>query len=342
MLRRLSRRTPAAGFVVILAASLLAAAFVGGMALAASQTPDSIAAVGAPSTAPVTQVPFRDERPVDVRIELSQSTPAVVATTGRVTGWQCVTGEQPQSGGLEIEIDSSRVALLATERPLWRDFDAAATGQDVQDFNAALAALGYPTSGNTVTQATFTAVADLLGRPDIASGQATIPFASFIWISGAGVVTDCTSSLGLFVDAGESVAMLASPPALQFEVPTDLVPGGRFLRIDGEDLALDSDQNVIDAAQLGNLPSVRAALAEGAPSIDSSGTLALAAESDAYALPATALIGQTNYSACVMSGSEFFDVEVLGSQLGQSYVSFISDDAPTSVEIGAERPPACP
>ncbi|WFR68170.1 hypothetical protein P9139_07665 [Curtobacterium flaccumfaciens] len=162
-------------------------------------------------------------------------------------------------------------------------------------------------------------------RADLPNG--VVPRAPFSWVPATeNTVRSCTAVVGAPV--GPDGVLVELPSELRGaridSLPVDSVPGERDLRIGDTTVAVDANGVVSSSGSLAAvaaLPEFAAtvASAEGVPTLPASWSLRR--PRIVQVVPPTALFAIEGTRACVQPTSgEPLDVEVLGSELGQSFV----------------------
>lgn len=315
------------GLVAIVVAAGTAASVV--LALPADP-PSSLRTATPASTVRVTEREDADERQVQVALDSGAPRAVVTARTGTVTSSTCSTGAVLRSGDVLATVDGEAVIALATDVPLWRDLRPDDRGDDVRGLQRALNAGGAGLSedgilGPGTLRSAFRFLAERGVRP--AQGEDVLPRALFSWVPAAEqTVRSCTAVVGAAVGADGVLAELPAElrGARMESLPIDPVPGPRDLRFGGTTVEVDDRGVVTSTASLtaiAALPEYAAAVAsaDGVPTV--SATWSLRRPRTVLVLPPTALYAIRGTTACVQptTGGPV-RVEVLGSELGQSFV----------------------
>ncbi|HQA30209.1 MAG TPA: hypothetical protein PKX10_02145 [Propioniciclava tarda] len=320
---------------------VLSAASLGGLvALSVAQPaiPQSLGTAPAASDIEVTSEPFDDARTVQLTLVSGAPRSLAAPSAGTLTQFDCAAGGVLTSGTSPLAIDGTRILVLATAVPLWRDLPTGAKGDDVRALQQELKRLGQDPSsdGDAVGPATLRAFAKLRD----ASGGSTassISLAQVAWIPEPSTsVTSCTGAVGQRVTLGEALASL--PPRLSglklTAMPGRLVDGLRTLKIGDVTAAVTAVGAVTDPETLSKIAATPAfAAAASDPSKAALvGQYALAQPITISVLPASAVSGAAGAQCVFGDDRTAVGVSVVGSQLGQSYVTF-TGDAPTRVLI---------
>lgn len=107
-------------------------------------------------------------------------------------------------------------------------------------------------------------------------------------------------------------------------------------------MPVGSDGAVTDPAALAEIAASSAfADARRGSSATIAASSALAEPITVSVVPPGALYGVQGRKGCVVNGSGARPVEIIGSELGQSFVRFRAGEPPSGVVLSPERPPAC-
>lgn len=292
---------------------------------------------------PVSPSDFSDERTVEVRVTPTASLALAAPRAGRITRFDCTANSEVLSGGSVLSIDGIAVLSLASSVPMWRDLAVGDEGSDVRGLQEELFRLGSNIAvDGKMGQETIRATQSLLRNVGAAADGNTIPLSSIAWLpSQSARVDTCRATLGRAVDEGEEVAGLRSgpPKVAVVNLPADLIPGERVLRLGTVNLPVDASGTAVeDFAELSALaanPLLAEASKPGAKPL--SGVLRLAESIVVSSVPPGALVGVTKNRACVVSRGKAEHVVIVGSQLGQTFVTF---DAPAPTTISLSPPPS--
>ena len=312
------------GTIAVLSAAV---AFAVGLTTVPSVTPSVLASAPAAETAPVSTVPFRDARTVQVTTGLTESGKLVTGLDGTLTSSSCISGKPVTSGTSTFSVDGDPLINLATATPLWRDLGMGDAGEDVTALQTELTRLGYqtPVTG-TIDGPTLDAYARMAVTVKAPVDGVRISRDHIIWLpSPTQTVQKCLTTPGSRIAVGQEIADL--PPQITSaqiaNIPQTVAPGERALIIDGNRFPVPADGLITDAshlADLGRLPSFLASQGSDTP-----GTLAaqyeLATPTRVLAVPPGALFGVEATKACLSSGSVTYPVAILGSQLGAAFVA---------------------
>jgi peptidoglycan hydrolase-like protein with peptidoglycan-binding domain len=324
----MNRQRIGAGLVVLLALVAVAAGALGGAFLMPAPLAESEERVSG-SRLPVSAEDFTDTRQARVAPEVGVPPELVVTRGGRVTGVDCVPGGTVTSGQVPIVVDGRGVLALATRVPLWRDLSAGTTGDDVRALQEELVRLGEQlTVDGRFGAGTSSAVRDVLDAAGIPTEGTTVSAADFVWLP-AGEVTygTCDLTVGQQATAGAPFATTVPTVASArlMEPPDDLVPGARVVALGEFVAALDENGTATDPAFLGAVersPQFQSWLQapEVAP-LEVSVELRLADPLPVVRVPPAALGTVNGDRACVSTNAGDLPVRIVGSQLGQAYVT---------------------
>ncbi|MBF4589334.1 peptidoglycan-binding domain-containing protein [Curtobacterium sp. VKM Ac-1395] len=327
------------GPLIALGSVIVAAATAVGVVVALPVGPPAALATATPAdTVAVTERSDADERQVQLALDTGAPRAVVTTRAGTVTASSCTTGGVLRSG-LEIaRIDDVPVIAMATGTPLYRDLAVGDRGDDVRGLQQELARLGVPvTVDGIVGQATLRAAQRFLlmhgsTRDDLTDD--TIERSAFAWIPSAETtVRTCAAVVGAPVGAdGVLVELPAELRGARVEqLPSDAVAGARRVVLGQVHADVDERGVVVDPSSLaaiGALPEYAAtvASADGVPSLSASWSLRDPLE--VRVVPPTALWDVHEDHACVQPAEgQPLLVEVVGSELGQSFVRLDSGTA---------------
>ena len=327
---------------------MLAVGLGAGLVISAARTPDNLAQPAGPSAFPVEVSDFYDAHPVDLRLVQQPASELFAQRGGVVTRSVCPGATALVSGETPWSIDGRPVLALATKSPLFRDISSGDTGADVAALQGELLRLGYEVEpSERVDDATVAAWKEAQEEIGLASSdQFTI--ADTLWLpQPETTIETCTALLGDRVQEDMPLAS-TSPTVVALEldtVPTVRVPGQRRLVVGEEDLEVDADGKVTDAETLQRLletPSGVAAIAtsDSETPVSLAGEYVLATPVSAATIPASAVIGGS--PSCVLdSEGVSLAVDIVGSSLARSIVSFTAGSPPAKVQVSPGEGATC-
>ncbi|NYD67354.1 peptidoglycan-binding domain-containing protein [Agromyces atrinae] len=313
----------------------------------APDQPPSLRSTTEIDSVPVIEQKYDDERSVELVIGASESVELTTAMSGRVTSARCTVGSELRSGESTFSIDGVPLVNLATRLPLWRDLRVGDRGDDVQAVQDELVRLGAPiVADGLLGEASVRALAQLADSPSNLS-DGVIRASQIVWLPAAtAVVASCDLSVGSMTEIGGLLGSLVGPAASVrvAALPTDLLDGDRLLMVDGVAAPISESGSVDDPIALAALaltPSIRAAIVSGDEAMPMSGSLVLASPADIAVVPPSSVYDIEGAAGCVLSEGAATAVEIVGSQLGQTFVSFVTSEVPRSVDPqpGSEAPP---
>lgn len=325
-----------AGSASVLTLALLTASAAGlavGTWLTAPGTPDALAA-GEPITeVPVTAREFADPRSLALRVSPGEAREVTVRAGGVLTRATCTPGGSLDSGTSTSALDGSGLLNLHTWEPLWRTLATGDRGTDVAALNEALRALGHDApDGDRVTAGTLGAYRDAAvaaGLPAPARGQ-PVDHTRIVWLPEPSVVVSrCAATTGADVAAGDVLAELpvAVTGAALVNLPPDAVPGERVLTVDDQQVPVDAEGRVADAAALQAVAASRsyteaAAAAESGADVTLTVPWSLVTPLEVGVVPPASVQDAGSGAACVRDATGTpVAVHVVGSELGQTYVT---------------------
>lgn len=288
-----------------------------------------------------------DSRDVQISLEFNDSAQLFSTASGLVTHNDCVPGASLSSWESTISIFGEPILNLSSSTPIWRDIVPGDFGQDVLGVQEELVRQGHTVVADGVagerTIALVNARLEELKRH--VSDPTRISKESLLWLPSPVIyVKACSARLGATVVEGDAV--FDTQPEIKsitvVNLPTDLIPGDRILEIDGNHFAVDETGQVIDGADLSSLSALTTADGVNGNETEPSGLsaehtaqLLLSAAVSAWAVPPSSVIVESNTKACVVADDgQTAAVQVVGSQLGKSFVIFSDGDpAPRSIVL---------
>ncbi|WIE65447.1 hypothetical protein DEI99_002625 [Curtobacterium sp. MCLR17_036] len=320
------------GALLGLGAMLVAAGSAAAVVVAVPAQPPAALRTASPArTVAVTERTDADERQVQLALDTGAPRAVVTNRTGTVTASSCSTGAPLVSGDVIARVDGQPVVALATGEPLWRDLEPGDRGEDVSGLQAELTRLGAGLAvDGLVGPGTLRAARQFLVDRGVTADDlpdGVVPRAPFAWVPAVeNSVRACTAVLGAPVDTeGTLVELPAELRGARIEtLPADPAPGDRVLRIGGAEVPVDA-RGVVSApdalAAVAALPeyAVTVSSADGVPTLPVAWSLRR--PRTVQVVPPTALWNLDGDRACVQPTSgPAREVEVLGSELGQSFV----------------------
>jgi hypothetical protein len=325
---------------------------LGGLAMLAvtwDEPPQVLGESISAGTAPVGWQSFDDKQTVTVTLAVGPRRALQAPVTGQVTGFSCTVGTDMVSGQSVVSVDGVPLLDLATAMPLWRDLEVGDRGTDVVALVAELKRLGHLTveSAEVVDAALLAAyatAANQVGMPASALGGGVIRATQVAWLPAPSLPAgSCEAVVGAQVAPGQ-ILVGFEPVIVGARVgptPAELAPGLRTLMLGTESFGV-MDSGEITAPEslgrLGTMAATREALREGG-SGSVVGQLVLAEPIDVAVIPPAALVA-TGASACVVGDGTPRAVQVIGSQLGQTFVVFV-DEPPAAVAVDPPRDLTC-
>lgn len=341
------------GTIVGLGAIVLTAAAAAAAVVVLPVEPPAALTTATPTaTVGVTERTDADER--QVQLALDAGAPRAVVTTrlGTVTASACSTSAPLRSGDVIARIDGEPVIALASGVPLWRDLALGDRGEDVRGLQQELVRLGAGLAvDGLVGKGTLRAARTFLvqrgleraGLPD-----GLVPREPLAWVPAPeNTVRSCQAVVGAPVPAeGVLVDLPAELRGARIEsVPVDPAPGERTLRLGTVIAAVDQRGIVSEAASLASiaaLPEYAATVASAEGTATLSATWALREPRVVHVVPPTTLFGVTAGRACIQpQEGPAIDVEVLGSELGQSFIRVPEGRTVERVVTSPDRSRSC-
>lgn len=337
----------------ILGIAVIVAAGVGGAAVALWAPVPQPSALSTPrpeTTVPVTERSFADERQAQLQVSTGPARAVVAPRPGRLTALTCRTGATVASGAAFASIDGAPIVALATAIPLWRELRSGDRGEDVRALQQELARLGHPIQADGVMgRATIRGASTLHGaQADSSESPATVDPADFAWIPEHEVaVGECSGVVGAPVGEGDVLIGLpvAVVSARLTTLPTNATPGPRVMRVGSAVIPVGDDGAVTDDDGLARLgESAEFAATGGTDDTAIAVQWSLETPLRALALPPSALWDVREGFACVMPAEKSavpLLVEVLGSELGQSFVRVPEDRSVKAVRSAPPKSRSC-
>lgn len=306
-----------------------------------SATPDA--------TVPLTTKAFDDGRQAQLHIVTGAPRAVTSPRTGRLTDLDCQTGGLIHAGTVPASVDGRPMIAISTTIPLWRNLAVDDRGDDVAALQSELTRLGHPTSIDGVMGAsTLRAVESLRAELGLEPQSATIvDVHDFIWIPRAEVtVRSCLGVVGAPVADGDALAELPVDvvSARLITIPTGAAPGQRVLRSNSLSVAVDDSGGVTDPealAQLAASPEFESATTAG-NSMTIPVRWMLSSPVTATVVPPSSLWDIRDGKGCVQpkSGPPRV-VDVIGSELGQTFITSTSGEPLTAVFAQPEKERSC-
>ncbi|WP_115727046.1 peptidoglycan-binding domain-containing protein [Actinomyces culturomici] len=318
----------------------------GGAALGAlvlpPPVPASLDAAPALDSAPVETRVIDDARTIPLAFVRGDTTSIPAPLSGKMTALPISVGDTLESGEEIARIDGTSLIALATTTPLYRPIVNALEGDDVRALQTELARLGYAVDATGIADwNTRRAAADLLGIDDGAGGvPAEVPTTGFAWIPAASVtVSGIEVGLGATVDP--TAALLDVTDSVErgvLTLPKEAMPGDRVITLSTGALPVPADGVITDPDTIRAIKESDQYAAFTTALGDGEGVFSvpwsLATPVSALVVPPSSLFGIIGADACVAHDGSVHKVRIVGSQLGQSYIT--SDDPLTDVDLDTE------
>jgi len=325
--------------------AILAAGFLGGMAANWNSPPPLLAAPSSDMSIAIATRQFDDAQLVGLQLQSGPDRFLQSPGGGRLTSFQCSVGMALYSGESVLSIDGTETVSLATSHPLWRDIPPGTHGTDVTDVSHELVRLGYLAQTTSTADAAFAVawkkLAKASGVPVATDG--TVALGSVVWLPADGItVSSCDTAVGDQVVGGKHLAQLAPTitGALLIVQPAVEAAGTHVLLIGAESFTLSADGAITeqtDLARLADLADVQQALQPGG-TMQVTGTYKLAQPVLVSVVPPASVVVQPDGTACVVGDGTPRPVRIVGSQLGQTYVTF---DGPSPQRVSLDPGSAC-
>ncbi len=293
------------------------------------------------STVGLTKDFLSDSRDVQISVAVAPKQQLSAPVSGLITGLICSPGAVFSAGESNLSVSGQPVLNLATSSPLWRDLVAGDRGEDVTALTSELSRLGFSVRVSDVMQAHTVQVVNVrlaeLGAS--VEDKNVIRRASILWLPSPAVsVLSCDAAVGSNMSDGQAVASLTAPVVgvRLSSALNGLLPGARVLEFGDESFSLDEKGQIVDPVELERFQTSaryieitasfgKDLIGAGSPEDQSasfSGQYKLIEPLEAWALPPSALASIDGESACVISDSTPFKVDIVSSSLGKTYVIF--------------------
>jgi peptidoglycan hydrolase-like protein with peptidoglycan-binding domain len=301
-------------------------------------TPEPLRAGVAPSTVSAELVALDDARVVPWAATLVDGPQLPAPRGGMVTSTNCQPDKTIASGQVLATVDARPVATLHTSYPLWRDLARGAEGQDVEALRAELDRLGYDAgSGKGFDARLAEAIRAFWSDRGITDPGAALVLADLVQLPAPEVTLATCAAPGQQVSVGDSLA--GGTPRLAklrlASAPEGLVPGDREVRWESITAPV-VDREVTDPVLLAALfdsEQFKQTVTATGHTVDLQ--YQLANPVDALAVPAAALWGVEASRACLSASGETFQVEIVSSALGNTFVTGFEGTAPSRVDLPA-------
>jgi peptidoglycan hydrolase-like protein with peptidoglycan-binding domain len=215
------------------------------------------------------------------------------------------------------------------------------TGADVRSLQEELNRLGYNVGvDGSMGRRTLSAGVQSLAAAGIEWRGTTFPASRTVWMPAQQVhIRACDSTLGARVAGGDPIATLSSghQTISVDNLPDDLVEGPRVVTIGTGAVPVDA------AGKSGPIPVDLDARAQDSTDVDASApkpiaaTLSLAEPTRVSSVPPSAIVALSGSHGCVESNGEMLHVQVVGSQLGQTFVQFDRGKSPHHIRLHPAR-----
>ncbi|MDR1033962.1 MAG: hypothetical protein LBL41_04255 [Bifidobacteriaceae bacterium] len=292
---------PVAVFLAILA---LATGATTALLLVNTAPPSSIADGEDPESVQVTAQETYDRKSVELNVNGQGERTLLAGKSGILTRYECVPGEKIASGSSVLSINGKDLINIHTETPPYE---------------------------NVVFE----------GR--------TIEFENVIWLPEPEmVINSCPLSLGQNVGFEQVLYTVPSQVtgAKIAEFPENMIAGDRVLRISEEEFHLNKDGAVSQkdllklAATQQYRQQVMGLVSTGSESVKITADYSLVNPVNISVVPPSAIVTETETKTCVISDGKPIAVNIIGSELGRTFVEF-AGNAPESVTFRPEKDATC-
>ncbi len=328
--------------VAVIGCTLIVGGAVGvgaAYALLSSTTPDTLKPSDELSSIQVTMQAFDDPRSVELTAEVLPPSSITVTRSGTITTWSCTTGTELTSGESSVAVDGVSLLNLATGVPLWRDLAPGAEGTDVEAVENELVRLGKPAKADAFLSWAEMVTIDELAKAAGVRLDGTLPRDLVVWLPAPRVTVDsCEKGLGATVSPSETVAQVDSGIVLSsVPLPEGRIPGARNLNLLPEPVPLGEGGELpadLNSSTIRDSSAFREA-ASGAPEasvLTLKGRIVLQEPVQVAAVPATAVLVDSDGATCVFTNDTEVRVTVVGSEFGSSFILFESAEPPAEID----------
>lgn len=307
--------------------------------------PSEQAGAGESQKYPIERVAFTDAQQVEVTVQPGSTRPVNSPVSGTITGTDCKTGTPLTTGSVVLEVNQRPVIAMVTHAPLFRELVGGETGADVEAVQESLRQAGYDVSSSgRYDWATRAAVDAFLRERGIQADQGrpgVLPRTAYVWApAAAAIVESCPLRVGDAVSEGSPLLALASQNGqLEFLAPAG-VPGDRVLVVGNVRVPAPTSPVTDPAAVAAVLATQEGETAGKSAEKKLSAVLELESPLEVFEVPPSALFGIAGESGCVSDGEETYNVTIVSSSLGMSYVTFESEP-PDVVDAFADPAASC-
>lgn len=316
--------------------------------LLTANTPETLKGEDELSNITVTMQEFDDPRSVELTAEILPPASVAVNRAGTVTSWACTQGTTLSSATTSVAVDGVNLLSLSTSVPLWRDLLPGDKGKDVRALEEELARLGQPVNLDSTLSRdemrTLTTLAKNVGVE--LDGALTRDLV--IWLpSPAVTVEKCATQVSGAVAPGDVLATVDSGVVISAaSLPEGRLPGARYLELLPEPVALGDagelpPEVTSDAVRATDAFREAASASPEATSLTLKGRVVLQTPVQVAAIPATAVKTDSTGTSCVFVDKDPVVVTVVGSEFGNSFVVFSSDEPPPSVDAQPSKRSTC-
>ncbi len=325
---------------------------VAGVLATASAVPDALRPADAVTQSVLSERSFDDSRAAELRISGGTQRALRAPVAGRVTALACTPGTEIARGSVPFSINGISALALGGAQPPWRDLVEGDTGTDVSALRAELRSLGFmvPERGG-VDSTLLRAMNALLKKAGVTPADAAvIAQANIAWISpGPAGITGCPLGIGEQVEEGRILIALADNLATVSlsTLPENPVEGARVVEVNGQRYPIDTETGAVtDPDALAAIIAGERIPADQNAEAGATRTLGaryiLAEAVTAWVTAPSALYNIEGATACVAAGRQTLRVNLLGSQLGQSFIRFAEGvTPPRALDLVPNQSRAC-
>jgi peptidoglycan hydrolase-like protein with peptidoglycan-binding domain len=281
---------------------------------------------------------FDDARNVPATPVMTDRREYSVQGSGVVRRVDCVPGEAVGSGFSLMTVDDRVVVALRLASPPWRSLAMGMRGADVRDFQKELTRLGYEVEVDGFFSWAMVGPVKEFWASVRVKDFGELPLDRVVWLDSKQVTPmECPVEVGDRIEPGTVVFSTGGQlESVVLELPEGLQPGERMaVTYDGGPEAVIGAEGVLEDAGFLEAFTERRDYRMWLEDPASGITVAthLAQPLRVVPVPAAALYGVVGSQGCVDDAAGPVRVEIVASQLGQTYV--VGDPMPSEVSVPA-------
>lgn len=344
-------RRSVASSLTIVGCTLVVGAALGagvGYSLLTATTPESLKPEDKLASIPVTMQEFDDPRGVELTAEILPPASVAVNRAGTVTSWACTQGTTLSSATSSVAVDGVNLLSLSTAVPLWRDLVAGDKGSDVRALEDELARLGQPVNVDSTLSRDEMRTLTTLAKGVGVEFDGALTRDLVVWLPAPTVTVEkCDKQVSGSAAPGDILATVDSGVVISaVSLPEGRLPGARYLDLLPEIVALGDagelpPEVTSDDVRTSDAFREAASASPEATSLTLKGKVILQTPVQVAAIPATTVITDSAGASCVFVDKAPLGVTVVGSEFGNSFVVFSSDEPPASVDAQPSSRSTC-